>query len=518
MATILVTGATGFVGRHVVTALQAAGHDVRCATRAPERARASCPELAWVELDLMKPDTLVPALRGCSAAVFLVHGMGPGHGDAYPEHESAGARAFVLAAEAAGLRKIVYLGGVVPATGASRHLRSRQRTGEILRAGSVETIELRAAMIIGAGSASWVMVRDLSRRLPAMVLPRWLCNTSYPIGIDDVVHGIVATLALPTGTSRIYELPGPERVTHRDVLRRTAVAMKRRRLMVNVPVLTPRLSSYWIALVTRTSLAMAKELVEGVRSSLEPIGESLWDRLDHRPIPVDAAIRRALSDEPAAVARTVSLPIHVPPPAFGLRVKTALVVATIAFSLALVLRERVDPWSSTAAAAVLGVGLAWWALGDRMGRLFAVSARGVCAAAALGGLLVVATHGTYQIASTSWPELAHSVRALYASIDVGLSRPVLVLLTTTVVIGEEVIWRGVAIELVPTASKTTAGAISVALYVLSPLAGGVPLLIVPTALLGGLFAAQRLITGRITDSLVTHTVWSVAVFVMVPVA
>ena len=204
------------------------------------------------------------------------------------------------------MKRIVYLGGVVPSTAASRHLRSRQRTGEILRAGAVETIELRAAMLIGAGSTSWIMVRDLARRLPAMVLPamvlpRWLRNTSFPIAIEDVVRGLVAALALPPGASRVYELPGRERLTHKDMLVRTAAAMGHHPFLLSVPILTPALSSYWIALVTRTSLAMAKELVEGVRSNLEPTGTSLWDEIHQEPMPINEAIRRALSDEAAPV-------------------------------------------------------------------------------------------------------------------------------------------------------------------------------------------------------------------------
>lgn len=301
MSTILLTGATGFVGSHLLIALRAAGHTVRCATRSPGEARRKAPALDWVQLDLLRPDTLGPALAGCDAAVFLVHAMGAAHGDDYPEQERRSATAFAAAAATANLGRIVYLGGVVPATGASRHLLSRQRTGEILRAGSVETIELRAAMVIGAGSTSWVMVRDLARRLPAMVLPRWLRNTSFPIAIEDVVRGVIAALALPAADSRVYELPGLERLTHRDMLVRAAAAMGHHPLLLSVPILTPRLSSYWIALVTRTSLAMAKELVEGVRSNLEPTGRSLWDEIGQRPMPIDEAIRRALDDEACSV-------------------------------------------------------------------------------------------------------------------------------------------------------------------------------------------------------------------------
>jgi uncharacterized protein YbjT (DUF2867 family) len=307
MPTVLLTGATGFVGSHLAVSLCATGYTVRCATRSVEKARLNCPELDWVELDLQRPQTIASALAGCESAVFLVHGMEPGHSEDYPERERAGAQAFAAAAGAAGLSRIVYLGGVIPVAGSSRHLLSRQQTGEILRNGPVETIELRAAMVIGTGSASWTMVRDLARRLPAMVLPRWLRNTSFPIAIEDVVHGIVAALTLPGRGSRVYELPGRERLMHRDVMVRAAAAMGRRRPMISVPILTPRLSSYWIALVTRTSLAMAKELVEGVRFNLEPVGASLWDEIGYQPMAVDEAIRRALIDETSMVIPSAAM-------------------------------------------------------------------------------------------------------------------------------------------------------------------------------------------------------------------
>ncbi|MBA2542451.1 MAG: NAD(P)H-binding protein [Deltaproteobacteria bacterium] len=304
---ILLTGATGFIGSRLAIALQAAGHEVRCATRSVDESRARHPALTWVELDLEKPETLAAALAGCDAAFYLVHGMGPGHGDDYPAHEAASANDFVAAAEVAKLRRIVYLGGVIPRTGASKHLRSREHTGEILRLGATPTIELRAAMIIGAGSASWNMVRDLSRRLPAMLLPRWLLNYSYPIAVEDVIRALIAALDLEEPSSCVYEIPGPERVSHRSMLVRTAAAMGRKSRMISVPVLTPRLSSYWIALVTRTPLALAKELVEGVRHDLDPLGRSLWDRIELRRTPLDDAIKMAIADEDAGAGASLAM-------------------------------------------------------------------------------------------------------------------------------------------------------------------------------------------------------------------
>nr|HEX4312313.1 NAD(P)H-binding protein [Kofleriaceae bacterium] len=306
MATILVTGAAGFVGSHVEIALAAAGHTVRCATRSVAEARARHPDRAWVELDLERPDTLHAALAGCDAALFLVHGMSDGRDD-YPDRERREAEAFARAASAAGVARIVYLGGVMPARDASRHLASRARVGAILRGGAVDTIELRAAMIIGAGSSSWTMVHDLAKRLPAMMLPRWLRNVSFPIAIEDVVAGLVAALALPARGSRVLELPGPERVCHRDLIVRVARALGHHPRIVDVPVLTPRLSSYWIALVTRTSLAMAQELVEGVRHDLVPTGEPLWTLVDHQPMSLDAAIAAALRDDTAAAIPSAAM-------------------------------------------------------------------------------------------------------------------------------------------------------------------------------------------------------------------
>ena len=176
---VLLTGATGFVGRHLYPALLAAGCRVRCATRNVGQARRAHPDREWVHFDVERPDIVRAALEGCDAAFYLIHGMGQGAD--YPEREARSADNFVRAAEASGVRRIVYLGGVAPSGArASKHLASRHRTGELLRAGAVSVIELRAAMIIGAGSASWTMVRDLAARLPAMVLPSWLRNPLAP--------------------------------------------------------------------------------------------------------------------------------------------------------------------------------------------------------------------------------------------------------------------------------------------------------------------------------------------------
>lgn len=295
--TVLLTGATGFVGRHALPALRAAGWRVRCGARDPARAALRDPESEWVRCDLDQPATLATALTGCRAALYLVHGMGAGRSD-YPAREQAEALAFRAAAEAAGVRRVVYLGGVAPQGAPSKHLGSRLQTGEVLRGGALSAIELRAGMVIGVGSAGWQVTCDLARRLPAMLLPRWLHNSSWPVAIEDVVAALLLALELELPGSAWFDLPGPERVTYKELLRRVARAMGRRPLMIDVPALSPRLSSYWIGLVTRADVSLARELVEGLRGDLDPSGPTLWSLAPaHRLRGLDEAIADALRDE-----------------------------------------------------------------------------------------------------------------------------------------------------------------------------------------------------------------------------
>lgn len=295
---MLLTGATGFVGQRLYPALVEAGCEVRCASRRPDVSRRARPDRPWVAFDLDQPQTLPAALAGCDAAFYLVHGMGEA-GD-YQARERRWALAFREAAARAGLRRIVYLGGVAPAGKPSLHLASRLATGEVLRAGPVPTIELRASMIIGAGSASWELVRDLAVRLPAMVLPRWLRNRSSPVAIADVVAALVAALDLPLpgAGSVVLDVPGPETLTHRELLRRVAALCGTRPIMIDVPFVSPTLSSYWITLVTRANPRLARELVQGLRADLLPAGEGIWALLPgHRRLSFAEAAHRALLEE-----------------------------------------------------------------------------------------------------------------------------------------------------------------------------------------------------------------------------
>ncbi|MFF0410545.1 SDR family oxidoreductase [Kitasatospora sp. NPDC004745] len=265
----LVTGATGYIGGRLVPELLARGHAVRCLVRDPSRLRDQ-PWRATVETatgDVTRPDSLAGAFDGIDVAYYLIHSLGTG--PAFEATDRAAARTFGAAAAAAGVRRIVYLGGLVPAhtpDGLSPHLRSRAEVGRILRDSGVPTAELRAAVIIGSGSASFEMLRHLTERLPAMVTPRWVSTRIQPIAVRDVLHYLAGAAHLPPGINRSFDIGGPDVLTYEQMMQRYArTAGLHRRLIVPVPVLTPYLSSHWIGLVTPVPNSIARPLVESLR-------------------------------------------------------------------------------------------------------------------------------------------------------------------------------------------------------------------------------------------------------------
>ena len=293
---VLLTGATGFVGQNSYPILRQHGYRVVGATRNPERAQREFPDREFVRMDATDPASVAAALQGCQAAFYLIHGMAGGAG--YRDVELQSAHIFRDAAQRAGVARIVYLGGIRPRGATSQHLESRLRTGEVLRAGSVPTLELQASMIIGKGSESWRIVRDLAARLPVMVLPRWLDSKSQPIAMEDVAFALARALTVPLEASREFSLPGPEVLSARDILLRTARLLGSEPMTVRVPVITPRLSSYWITLVTRADHHVSEQLVEGLRGDLIAGDEGFW-RLapEHTCTSFDDAARAALLAE-----------------------------------------------------------------------------------------------------------------------------------------------------------------------------------------------------------------------------
>lgn len=293
---ILLTGATGFVGEGVYPALVRAGFDVLCGTRDLKRARHAHPTRNFCHFDLDDVSSVRRALDQVRRAVYLAHSMGA-DGD-FAQHERLHAMAFRDVAEELGLERIVYLGGMQPQGAPSRHLASRLRTGTTLRSGATPTVELRATMIVGAGGESFRIVRDLAARLPWMVLPKWLRSESEPVALADVSTAIIHALTMPLTGSCVFDIPGPVRLSAKAMILRTAQLMGHSPRAIEVPVVTPRLSSYWIRLVTRANPRVATELVEGLSSDVVSSGSTLWARIpSHVRTTFDQAVQHALEQE-----------------------------------------------------------------------------------------------------------------------------------------------------------------------------------------------------------------------------
>ena len=265
-------------------------------TRHPDKARKNAPDREWREIDFGDAASVEKALEGIDACVYLVHSMGKD--DRYDETEKKNAETLRDAAAKRGLERIVYLGGMRPQGEVSKHLESRLLTGRILREGKVPTIELQATMIVGGGSESFRIIRDLAARLPVMLLPKWLENVSQPIAIADVAEAIVHALEIPCDSSRELTLPGPEVLSGREMLVRTAHQLGQEPKMIDVPLVSPALSSHWIRLITRTDPAVARELVEGLRSDIVSEGVTMWSLIPGFQLtPFEEAVRRALAEE-----------------------------------------------------------------------------------------------------------------------------------------------------------------------------------------------------------------------------
>lgn len=293
---VLVTGATGYIGGRLVPRLLEAGCRVRCLARDPARLRGR-PWLERVEHatgDCLKPDTLPAAMSDVSAAFYLVHSMAGGSD--FEQRDILAARNFSNAAKAAGVQRIIYLGGLGEAESElSDHLRSRQETGEALRESGVPVTEFRAAVIVGSGSLSFEIIRYLTERLPVMICPRWLYTRAQPIAIRNVLDYLVAALEHPDSAGRIVEIGGLDVLTYGDMLRGYAKARGLKRWLIPVPVLTPRLSSYWVHLVTPVPAAIAQPLIQGLKNDVVVRDDSATRLFPEiQPLDYDTAVRLAL--------------------------------------------------------------------------------------------------------------------------------------------------------------------------------------------------------------------------------
>ena len=292
---ILMTGATGYIGGRLLRALEDRGRVVRCLARRPENVAAGRTTTEVVTGDCLDEASLDRALAGVDTAYYLVHSMASGANFASLDRRAADN--FGRAAARAGVRRIVYLGGLSDdSRPLSVHLRSRAETGERLRAGGVPVIEFRASVVIGAGSLSFQVIAALVERLPVMICPRWVTTLTQPIAIDDVLAYLEAALDLPDGGSRVFEIGGPEVLSYGDVMREYAQLRGLRRVLVPVPVLTPRLSGMWLALVTPAQARVGRALVDGLKNSTVIQSSAALDTFAIRPMPLRAAFEKAIGE------------------------------------------------------------------------------------------------------------------------------------------------------------------------------------------------------------------------------
>ena len=275
-------------------ALVAAGHDVRVLVRDADRYDA--PDSVRVfEGDLLKPGSFDDSLDGAEAAYYLVHSMQAG--EDFEKRDRTAASNFADAASDAGVDRVVYLGGLgEEGKELSRHLQSRREVERYLAEGAYALTTLRAAIIIGHGSASFEMVRQLASRLPLMVTPRWVQNECQPIAIDDVLSYLVSVLDEPETAGHTYEIGGPDVLTYGQILKRTASVMGRiTPVIIPVPVLTPRLSSYWVGLMTDVDSQVARPLIDGLKNPVVVKDDSIRDYIDFELTPFETAVERALA-------------------------------------------------------------------------------------------------------------------------------------------------------------------------------------------------------------------------------
>jgi uncharacterized protein YbjT (DUF2867 family) len=288
---VLVTGATGFIGSRLVPALVEAGHDVKAMTRNPDDYVGAGDPVAG---DVSDPGSLGEAMSGVDVAVYLVHSLDDHD---FERMDAEAARYFALAAAASGVRQIVYLGGLGKDDDElSAHLRSRREVERLLGASGVPVTVLRAAIVVGAGGISWEMTRQLVKNLPAMVVPRWAATLTQPIALDDVIRYLAGVVGVEKTYGQVYEIGGSDRLTYVEMLQQAAEVINGRRVpLVTVPVLTPGLSARWIRFVTDVDTTTAANLIHSMSTEVLQTDYSIQDIVPGEPLSYAEAVRRAVA-------------------------------------------------------------------------------------------------------------------------------------------------------------------------------------------------------------------------------
>ncbi len=292
---VLVAGSTGFVGRKLCPALADAGHAVGAMTRRPEDYDGVGEP---VRADVAEPASLVGALQGSEVAYYLVHRLGE---QDFARADARAAAAFGAAAADAHVGRIIYLGGLGDTNDdLSEHLRSRREVETLLGEGGVPVTVLRAGIIVGDGGISWEMTRQLVEHLPAMVTPRWVHTKTQPIALADVIRYLVGVLETPEATGRVFDIGGPEVMEYVEMLRRVAVIEGRHLLVLPVPLLSPSLSSWWLALVTNVDVTTGRTLIDSMTNEVVVRDDSIRSLVPFEPMDYDTAVLAALGERAKA--------------------------------------------------------------------------------------------------------------------------------------------------------------------------------------------------------------------------
>ena len=301
---ILVTGGSGYIGGRLIPLLEQSGATVRCMARRPEFLRSRVSEQTQVVAgDVLQIDSLRKALAQVDTAFYLVHSMGASTD--FEDEDRQAARNFAQAARECGVRRIIYLGGLGDEKQQlSKHLRSRQEVGRLLRESGAQLIEFRASIVIGSGSLSFELIRSLVQKLPVMICPKWVSTPAQPIAIEDLLSYLIAAVDLPQGPSEIFEIGGPDRVTYGDIMQEYARQRGLRRWMIPLPILTPRLSSLWLGLVTPVFARVGRKLVDSLRNPTIVTDPRALEAFPIRPRGLRDAITRALTNEDRELSAT----------------------------------------------------------------------------------------------------------------------------------------------------------------------------------------------------------------------
>jgi len=493
---ILVTGASGFVGSRLCAALVSAGHDVRAMTRNPDRYGGAGEPVAG---DVHDAGSLGPALHGSDVAYYLVHSLSSAD---FVKTDAEAASNFGAAAADAGVNRIVYLGGLgADDDQLSPHLKSRRQVEGLLGQAGVPVTTLRAGIIVGHGGISWEMTRQLVEHLPAMVTPRWVSTKTQPIGIADVIRYLVGVLDTPETVGQTFEIGGPEVLEYREMMTRVASLEGRRRLIVPVPLLSPRLSSRWLSLVTDVDAATGRSLVDSMTNEVVVRDGRIRELIPFDPMGYDDAVLAALAER--AADRAVSHDIIA-------RRRKVVAATAVAGAGLLGASLSTEPGSRKFYALTLGVAGLWTVGGLSSGRLPLGDRRDVVVPVATGA----AAFGAFYAAALAARRVPPLRRALVDVMQYANEGSERLVMTTALANGvaEEVFFRGAiyaAAGRQPVVRTTAA-------YTLATTTTRNPALVLASAVMGALFGLQRRATGGIQAPILTHVTWSALMLRFLP--